>query len=128
MSAEAFTNEFIDSIRDGKGDSFLKRYREMDLLLVEDIKFLTAKEPTQQNLFLTFNATIMHADRKICADGRAPLHLQPGRRSHEPHHERRPRTTASRAAHAEALPAARSSRPLSAPPTSPGLGREHLVP
>ncbi|MGY4983742.1 DnaA ATPase domain-containing protein [Streptomyces sp. 900105755] len=79
MSSEEFTNDFIDSIWDGKGDSFRKRYREMDLPLVEDIEFLTANELAPQNLFLTFNATVMHADRKICADGRAPLQLQPCR-------------------------------------------------
>ncbi|GAA5706185.1 hypothetical protein AQJ43_37005 [Streptomyces avermitilis] len=89
VSSEEFTNEFINSIRDGKGDTFRKRYREMDILLVDDIRFLADKEPTQEEFFHTFNTTGMHADHKIRADGRAPLHLQPGHRTHEPHQERR---------------------------------------
>uniref|UniRef100_UPI002A802B09 chromosomal replication initiator protein DnaA n=1 Tax=Streptomyces sp. CRN 30 TaxID=3075613 RepID=UPI002A802B09 len=48
VSSEEFTNEFINSIRDGKGDSFRKRYREMDILLVDDIQFLADKESTQE--------------------------------------------------------------------------------
>ncbi len=44
VSSEEFTNEFINSIRDGKGDSFRKRYREMDILLVDDIQFLADKD------------------------------------------------------------------------------------
>jgi chromosomal replication initiation ATPase DnaA len=89
VSSEEFTNEFINSIRDGKGDIFRKRYREMDILLVDDIQFLTGKESMHEEFFHTFKTTVMHADRKIRADGRAPLHLQAGHRTHEPHQERR---------------------------------------
>jgi chromosomal replication initiator protein len=42
-SSEELTNEFVNDIRDGKGDSFRKRYREMDILLVADIQFLADK-------------------------------------------------------------------------------------
>ncbi|GAA2764141.1 hypothetical protein GCM10010103_31820 [Streptomyces paradoxus] len=46
VSSEELTNEFVNDIRDGKGDSFRKRYREMDILLVDDIEFLADKEST----------------------------------------------------------------------------------
>ncbi|HZG01955.1 MAG TPA: DnaA/Hda family protein, partial [Streptomyces sp.] len=46
VSSEEFTNEFINSIRDGKADAFRKRYRDMDILLVDDIQFLASKEST----------------------------------------------------------------------------------
>ncbi|GGX16847.1 DnaA ATPase domain-containing protein [Streptomyces chartreusis] len=40
------SQEFINFIRDGKGDSFRKRYREMDILMVDDVQFLTGQDPT----------------------------------------------------------------------------------
>ncbi|MER5698366.1 DnaA/Hda family protein [Streptomyces mirabilis] len=75
VSSEEFTNEFINSMRDGKSDTFRKRYREMDILRVHDIQFLADRESSQEEFFHTFHTTVMHADRKICADGRAPPHL-----------------------------------------------------
>jgi chromosomal replication initiator protein len=48
VSSEEFTNEFINSIRDGKADAFRKRYRDMYILLVDDIQFLADKESTQE--------------------------------------------------------------------------------
>jgi hypothetical protein len=89
VSSEAvFTNEVINSLRDGKGDTFYKQYQEMGILPVDDIQFTEDKESTQEEFFHTFNTTVMHADRKIRAGGRAPLHLRPGHRADEPHQER----------------------------------------
>lgn len=55
MSAERFTNEMIDSISEAKMKSFRKNYRNVDVLLVDDIQFLASKERTQEEFFHTFN-------------------------------------------------------------------------
>lgn len=70
VSAELFTNEFVQSISQGKMDEFKNTYRGIDVLLVDDIQFLSQKEGTQQEFFHTFNALhqknrqiVMTADR-----------------------------------------------------------------
>ena len=56
VSAESFTNEFTISIKEGKTNSFKNKYRNLDVLLLDDIHFLQGKESTQEELFYTFNA------------------------------------------------------------------------
>ena len=56
VSAETFTNEFTLSIKEGKTNAFKNKYRNLDVLLLDDIHFLQGKEQTQEELFYTFNA------------------------------------------------------------------------
>jgi len=63
-SCEKFANEFIDSIQNRKIDSFKKRYRNADILLIDDIQFLAGKESTQEEFFHTYN-TLYQTNRQI---------------------------------------------------------------
>ncbi len=71
ISSEEFTNEFINSIRDDKAASFQRRYREVDVLLVDDIQFLSGKVQTQEEFFHTFN-TLHNANKQIVVTSDLP--------------------------------------------------------
>ncbi|GAA3706388.1 hypothetical protein GCM10022377_20140 [Zhihengliuella alba] len=75
VNSEEFTNDFINSIRDDEGTSFKQTYRNVDILLIDDIQFLANKDATQEEFFHTFNALYNDTKQVVITSDLPPKQL-----------------------------------------------------
>jgi chromosomal replication initiator protein len=76
VSAEQFTNEFVNALRERKMDDFRGKYRRAEMLLIDDIQFISGKEQTEESFFHIFNE-LRDADRQIALTSNCPPHSIP---------------------------------------------------
>jgi chromosomal replication initiator protein len=74
-TAESFTNEFVDALRSSGAEAFKRRYRDLDVLLVDDIQFLEGKPNTEEEFFHTFNALYEGGSQVVLSADRIPSQL-----------------------------------------------------
>ncbi|WP_252504976.1 chromosomal replication initiator protein DnaA [Sporosarcina sp. Marseille-Q4943] len=75
LSSEKFTNEFINSIMNNKAGDFRNQYRNVDVLLIDDIQFIAGKEQTQEEFFHTFNTLHEESKQIIISSDRPPKEI-----------------------------------------------------
>lgn len=75
VSSEEFTNDFINSIANNRGSAFQARYRDVDVLLIDDIQFLQGRAETQEAFFHTFNQLHDHDKQVVITSDVPPKHL-----------------------------------------------------
>ena len=75
VSSEEFTNDFINSIANNRGSAFQARYRDVDILLIDDIQFLQGRAETQEAFFHTFNTLHDHDKQVVITSDVPPRHL-----------------------------------------------------
>lgn len=74
-NSEQFLNEVIDAIRSGKTENFRNNYRKLDVLMIDDIQFITASPKTQEELFHTFNSLHLSGKQIIMASDKPPKEI-----------------------------------------------------
>jgi chromosomal replication initiator protein len=75
VTSERFTNEFVSALQQGKADQFKSLYRNVDVLLVDDIQFLAGREGTQEEFFHTFNALHQNNKQVVMTSDRLPKEI-----------------------------------------------------
>jgi chromosomal replication initiator protein len=74
-TAECFTNEFVGALRSSGAEQFKRRYRDLDVLLVDDVQFLEGKQHTEEEFFHTFNALYEGGSQLVLSADRLPSEL-----------------------------------------------------
>ena len=72
VTCEKFTNDYINAIQNGKANDFENKYRQVDILLIDDIQFISGKERTQEAFFHTFNDLHQHEKQVVISSDRPP--------------------------------------------------------
>jgi len=75
VSSEKFTNEFVSAVKEGRAKEFKERYRNVDLLLIDDIQFIGGKEQTQEEFFHTFNELHQQSKQVVLTSDRPPKQI-----------------------------------------------------